>query len=163
MWANVSPDNRVMGRWIADTLNHCIWYEDGNKYLFQSKNPARFKGYSFPDDTILGTTIESNRYYPEISKAPAPLERKLALHYLDSPLMISIEPILDFDLDVMVKWIREITPKFVSIGADSGNNHLPEPSGEKVDALIEALKEFTEVKIKDNLKRLTPTHKGGTG
>jgi len=157
MWANVAPDNRVMGRWIADVLNHCIWYEDGNKYLFQSKNPVRFGGYSFPDNTILGTTIESNRYYPEISKAPAPFERKVALHWLDLPLMISIEPIMDFDLDVMVRWMEEIKPEFVSIGADSGNNHLPEPAGDKVKALIEALKEITEVKIKDNLSRLYNT------
>ena len=154
MWANVAPDNRVMGRWVADVLNHCICYEDGNKYLFQSKNPVRFLGYSFPENTILGTTIESNRYYPEVSKAPAPLERKLALHYLDLTLMVSIEPIMDFDLDVMGNWMREIKPEFISIGADSGNNNLPEPPVGKVKALIEELQNITEVKIKDNLKRL---------
>jgi len=154
VWANVSPDNRVLGRWIADILNHCIWYEDGNKYLFQSKNPGRFKGYSFPDDTILGTTIESNRYYPEISKAPAPLERKLALHYLDLPLMVSIEPIMDFDLDVLVQWVKEIAPEFVSIGADSKGHNLPEPTGDKVKHLISELMEITTVKTKVNLNRL---------
>ena len=69
-------------------------------------------------------------------------------------IMVSIEPIMDFDLEVMVKWMQEIKPEFVSIGADSGNNHLPEPTPEKVKALIEALQEFTFVKIKDNLKRL---------
>ena len=129
-------------------------------YLFQSKNPERFhNNFCFPMNTILGTTIETNRPYI-VSRAPGTMQRMEAMWRLDLPRTVTIEPIMDFDLDVIVDWIREIKPEFVSIGADSGNNHLPEPSGEKVDALIEALKEFTEVKIKDNLKRLTPTHKG---
>ena len=70
------------------------------------------------------------------------------------PKMVSIEPIIDFDLGDFIGWIKNISPKFVSIGADSGNNHLPEPSGDKVKALIEGLREFTEVKTKENLRRL---------
>jgi hypothetical protein len=34
------------------------------------------------------------------------------------------------------------------------NNHLPEPSPEKIAALIKALQPFTKVNLKDNLKRL---------
>ena len=68
--------------------------------------------------------------------------------------MVSVEPILDFDLLTMVCWLKIIKPEFVSIGADSGNNHLPEPSGDKVKALIEGLKAFTEVKVKNNLNRI---------
>lgn len=48
----------------------------------------------------------------------------------------------------------EINPKFVSIGADSKKHNLPEPSKEKIEALIRELSLFTEVKIKDNLRRL---------
>jgi hypothetical protein len=44
--------------------------------------------------------------------------------------------------------------KQVNIGADSGNNHLPEPSKEKVLQLIEALKEFTVIDQKRNLNRI---------
>ena len=140
-------------QWIEKVLYHCRNWN--NKYLFQTKNPARFIDYTFPD-CILGTTIESDIYYPEISKAPAPLERKIALHYLPQsiPVMVSIEPIMEFNLETMVKWMQEIKPQFVSIGADSQHHNLPEPSSDKVKALIEALKEFTEVKIKDNLKRV---------
>jgi len=36
----------------------------------------------------------------------------------------------------------------------SGRNHLPEPPPDKIKALIEALSPITQVKIKDNLKRL---------
>ena len=157
MWGSFIPD-----QWIERTILHCFDHNK-NHYLFQSKNPIRFLCYTdiFPDVVLLGTTIETNRHYDFISFSPKTEERRYAIQELNYPIMISIEPILDFDLNVMVKWIREIKPEFVSIGADSSYNYLPEPSSEKVEALIEALKEFAEVKIKDNLKRLTPTHKGG--
>ena len=50
--------------------------------------------------------------------------------------------------------INEITPYFVSIGADSSHNNLLEPPAWKIKKLKEELEKFTEVKIKDNLKRL---------
>lgn len=149
MWAKEIP---VI--WLLDVVSKCL--NTTNQYLFQTKNPSKFvqMGEYLSEKWLLATTIESNRYYPEISKAPAPSERKLAFHYLKQPLMVSIEPIMDFDLDVMVRWMQEINPEFISIGADSGNNHLPEPTPDKVKALINALREFTEVKAKDNLRRL---------
>ncbi len=149
MWAK----NVAFGD-ISTILSRCRDWD--NEYLFQSKNPSRFIDYCFPAKTILGSTIESNRYYPEISKAIAPAERKLAYHYFPQSIktMVSIEPIMDFDLDILTGWIKDIKPQFVSIGADSGNNHLPEPSGDKLKALIESLKTITEVKLKDNLCRL---------
>lgn len=69
----------------------------------------------------------------------------------DFPVMLSIEPIMDFDLDVFVSNLSRVHWEFVSIGADSKNHHLPEPTPEKVRALITELEKFTEVKIKDNL------------
>ncbi len=67
---------------------------------------------------------------------------------------VTIEPIMDFDLEEMVELIKKCNPQQVNIGADSGNNHLPEPPKEKIFKLIEALSSFTTVKQKDNLKRL---------
>ncbi len=152
MWAQ-----SIDGYWIAQVLDHCIRYPE-NTYLLQSKNPRRFPEfkhwYEMPNNFILGTTIETNRMYPRLmGEAQSTYYRYLSMTTLKCHKMVSIEPIMDFDLDVMVHWMKEIKPQFVSIGADSGNNHLPEPSGEKVKALIEALKEFTEVRIKDNLRR----------
>jgi len=151
MWANDIPTE-----WIADVLYMCREFD--NTYLFQTKNPARFVMwrtdlFPFPEKTVLGATIETDREYC-ISKAPSPLQRMEAMAQVSLPKMISIEPIMDFGLPMFVHWMQRIKPEFVSIGADSGNNHLPEPSGDKIKALIEALKEFTEVKIKDNLKRI---------
>jgi len=68
--------------------------------------------------------------------------------------MVTIEPIMDFDLIELVTIIKNIKPEWVNIGADSKGHNLPEPSKEKINALIEELKKITEVKIKDNLKRL---------
>ncbi len=69
-------------------------------------------------------------------------------------ILLTIEPILDFDLKEFVDMIRDINPKWVNIGADSQRHNLPEPTREKVDDLIKELKKFTEIKEKSNLKRL---------
>ncbi len=143
----------ISSNWKYKILHHCEEYPK-NCYLFQTKNPGGFGGWQFPPDTILGITLESNRC-SNVSKAPCPCFRYIPLAGMNYPKMVSIEPIMDFDLDVMVEWMKEIKPQFVSIGADSGNNHLPEPPLDKVMALIRALREITEVKLKDNLKRIT--------
>lgn len=135
----------------------------GNVYLLQTKNPGRFINFCYPKNSILGTTIETNRSTKDISKAPIPFYRYLAMKHLQDhwffkrnncKKMISIEPIMDFDLKIFIHWFREIKPNFVSIGADSKNHNLQEPPAWKVKKLIEELKKFTEVKIKDNLKRI---------
>jgi len=152
MWADA-----INGCWISTILDHCWAYPDNN-YLFQSKNPSRFPMFEHWKEIrhfILGTTIETNRTYShEVYKAPYRRDRYLAMTSIKSPKIVSIEPIMDFDNDILVQWISDIEPTFVSIGADSGRNGLPEPSPDKVVALIEALKGITEVKIKDNLSRL---------
>ena len=90
--------------------------------------------------------------------SPPPLERIhefKTLRYASYDKYITIEPIMDFDLETMVNEIKEImTVKQVNIGADSGKNKLPEPPKEKILALIEELEKFTTVKIKTNLNRL---------
>jgi len=144
----------VLDEWIDSTLEHCRNYPQ-NTYLFQSKNPLRFIDWEndFPPTTILATTIESNRSLIQ-PNCPSPTERVGAMVGITNRKTVTIEPIMDFDLDVMVDWIKQIAPKFVSIGADSKGHHLPEPSGDKIRALIAELEEITQAKQKDNLKRL---------
>lgn len=148
MWAK-----EVSSNWKYKVLQHCEKYLT-NRYLFQTKNPSGFGGWQFPPNTILGITLESNRAIMDISKAPLPLARVVAFATLNYPKMVSIEPILDFDLDLLVSEISMIAPEFVSIGADSQRHHLSEPSGGKIRELIDALQGITIVKQKDNLKRL---------
>lgn len=108
-------------------------------FLIQSKDPLTFdRGVVLPINLIVGTTIETNRddLYEGISKAPPPSERYKAFLEVDHPYkMVTCEPVIDFDVDTMVEWIRNINPVMVWIGYDSKNNYLPEPALEKVKAL----------------------------
>jgi hypothetical protein len=150
MFASDVPDE-----WIVRVLEYCRGFD--NKYLFQSKNPDRMTDFLslFPKKSVLGTTIESNRDY-EICKAPGPEERALFLKTVGNPFekMVTIEPIMDFDLEPMIDLIRSTGPSWVNVGADSKGHKLSEPSPEKLRALIVGLEEFTQVKIKKNLNRL---------
>ena len=160
MWAEKVPDE-----WILRVLEQCKLYGE-NKYVFQSKNPGRFfHAFScgvdimkkFPGQTILGTTLESNRDYGQGTFAPPPHVRTIAL--VDDRLgsfkkMVSIEPIMAFDHNVFLDWLRDIKPAFVSIGADSKSHNLPEPTASELDNFVVALRDITEVKLKKNLDRL---------
>ncbi len=149
----------LFGEWVPEQaikgiLNYCK--EFSNTYLFQSKNPSRIAEFVdfLPEESVVGTTLETNRNY-HISKAPEPYQRyKDFLEVNWSRKMVSIEPIMDFDLEQFVEWIRTVNPEFVSIGADSKNNNLMEPDSEKIENLKEKIQEFTEIRAKRNLKRL---------
>lgn len=141
--------------WINNTLSHCSRFD--NRYLFQSKNPKRFADFDLPNKSVVCTTIETNRWYPEIMQnAPHPKERAEAMAEASKqyPTFVTIEPILDFDLDELLALIKQCNPKQVNIGADSKGHHLPEPDRGKIIRLIKELKKFTKIEKKDNLWRL---------
>ena len=143
--------------WILKTLKHCEQHD--SRYLFQSKNPARILDFiSHPvfKKSVICTTIETNRWYGFMGDAPTTIERANAMSKLAKYVttFVTIEPIMKFDLDELHRLIRLCSPRQVNIGADTGNNKLPEPSNEDILALITELEAFTKVKQKDNLKRL---------
>ena len=111
-----------------------------------------------PAESTIGTTIESNRWYEEMGNAPHPIVRAsvLALKQIRMfETMLTIEPVMDFDTDFMVEIVKAVNPTWINIGANTNSKvKLPEPEPEKIQKLIERLKEITEVKIKPNLKRL---------
>ena len=153
MWAE-----SISQEWIFKTLIHCIKHFE-NKYLFQSKNPYRiYKFRSFiPENSIVGTTIESSRYHPQMGTAPAIPKRARYMNELAKDgfeTMVTIEPIMNFGIDALSALVALCRPKWVNIGADSCSHKLPEPEPEKVLELIAELSKFTEVKIKKNLKRI---------
>jgi len=144
--------------WIRSIINHTLVYPR-NTYVFQTKNPMRY--YNFlellPHDAILGTTIESNRIYPGLSKAPVPRERTLAMIGLPDKFkkFLTIEPVLQFDVEILGRWISDIRPDFLNLGADSKGFGLPEPTVEKIMELTNWLKEEgIELREKHNLQRL---------
>lgn len=146
----------IPATFIHMILAHCAQWPD-NTYVFQTKNPARYQSFLefIPHDSILGTTIETNRDTSAISNAPQPIVRYQAMILLETRKFVTIEPVLDFDVVTLAKWILLINPQFVNIGADSKDHGLPEPSIEKVDQLIAFLKtNGIEIREKHNLNRL---------
>jgi hypothetical protein len=136
---------------------HCCEYRD-NIYLFQTKNPEPFNDFKdrFPPNRILGTTIESNRDY-ELSKVPNIKRRVNGIWMMKEQgfqVMVSIEPVPDFDIEKLLNMIKTIKHGFIFIGADLKKHYLMEPLPEKIMALIHGMEEFTEVRVKSNLNRL---------
>jgi len=147
--------NDIPKKWIEMTIEYCN--KSDNCYFFQSKNPERFLEFTLPEKSVVCTTIETNRWYPEImNNAPHPEERAEAMQKTSSsyPAYVTIEPIMDFDLDELVGLIRKCNPRQVNIGADSKECNLPEPDRRKIFALINELQKFTRIEKKDNLWRL---------
>ena len=141
--------------WISKVLAHIAKYPK-NTYLFQTKEPVNYHEWTFYKNQILAITLESNRNY-QISTAREPRIR--SAYFWSIPhtrKMITIEPIMNFDLDIFVDMIvvNEGDLEQVNIGADSGHNNLDEPPKEKVFALINELEKFTKVHQKPNLKRI---------
>ncbi len=153
----------VPSQWIMRVLDYCKQQHDaGNKnaFLLQSKNPKRFLAFvnhPIAKRCVFGTTIESNRFYPEIMcNAPQIEERVEAMEKMANlgfATMVTAEPLLSFDLEQMLEYIKRCNPKKVNIGRNSYRNiELPEPSKEEVKLLIEGLKGISKIEIKKNAK-----------
>ena len=156
----------IPDKWIMRVLDHCAGFNDRragqkkNVYLFQSKNPSRF--LNFLDHrvfkhAIIGTTIETNRYYPEIMvNSPRIEDRADAMKAIAEKgfyTMITAEPLLDFDKKELVEIIRQCNPRFVNIGRESKRKvWVPEPTSEQVKELVAELREITKVAIKSNAR-----------
>ena len=156
--------NAVPGEWIVKTYDKCARYNE-NRYLFQSKNPGRFldpllMGHPLMQDKdriFFATTIESNRDYP-ISKAQSMLERVNAMTILREQgfrVMVTMEPIMEFDYEIVIDMMRKISPFQVNIGCNSSKDiQLPEPTRDEIIALVRELRTFTNVKLKSNSYRI---------
>ena len=130
-------------------------------YYFQSKHPRCLDQYigEFPRNSILVTTLETNRDegYERISKAPVPSRRFREFYQLWFPRkVVTIEPVMDFDHDEFLKWMIMLRDQgfleYVWFGYNSKPDevHLPEPSEDKSQRFVDALKEAgIEVKGKD--------------
>lgn len=117
------------------------------QYYFQSRQPEYFEQFIpyFPSNVILVTTLETNRDkgYATVSKAPIPSERYQQFLDLNYPRkVVTIEPVMDFDLDVFTNWITNLAPEYVWLGFNSRPRQvqLPEPSDWKIIAFAQALK-----------------------
>jgi protein gp37 len=154
LFADLVPDT-----FIDQIFHRCFLYSE-NQYVFQTKNPGRYlrlmsQGFCFPKG-ILGCTIESTSLMRDIATAPDTYDRVVAMKQLRYRKFITIEPIINnFDVKVFAGWIKQINPEFVNIGADSKKHNLPEPSADKIKALIAEIQNAgIEIREKHNLERL---------
>jgi len=137
--------------WILKVLEYTRRFPE-TYFVYLTKNPERYENFlnSMPKNTILGATIETNRdeMYLEskISRAALPSMRYNAMKELAwDKKFISIEPILDFDVNVFYEWIKDMSPFMVYVGYDYYDFKLPEPSLEKTNKLLEELSKTTLV------------------
>jgi protein gp37 len=139
----------VPSEWIVKVIE-ATRNSPSSYFLFLTKNPERYKEFLsiYPANLVLGATIETNRSLHAFSKAPPTFERYTAMRDLSyERKLISVEPIMDFDLDVFAEWIENIAPILVHVGYDNWHSCLPEPSLFKTEQLIDKLKAFTRVKL----------------
>ncbi len=144
----------LFGEWVPrEWILKVIEAVKGNPesyFLFLTKNPRRYFEFldCYPKNVVLGTTIETNKDYP-VSVAPSQIERYKMMSSLPwKNKLISMEPLLDFDLGTVIQWMGDINPSIVYIGYDNYGNRLPEPSLAKTVQLEATLKTFTRVRRK---------------
>lgn len=147
---------RVPTEYIQKVFEHVKKFPK-TTFLFLTKNPERYNDVgALPSNAVYGATIESDKITPEISSAPGIWSRAFGLWkakgVFNTRVMVSIEPVLDFNLDIFLTDLRIIQPEFVYLGIDNYNCGLPEPDINKVKKLIEGLQKFTDVKIKPTLE-----------
>jgi len=119
------------------------------RFLLLTKNPRRYLDFEMPPNVTLGCTVESNRSYPLVCKAPLQSERLEAMREVQrkfmNPIFISIEPIMDFNLHYFLENIERLSPWGVAVGYDNYGWKLDEPTLEKTEMLIRELQGFTRV------------------
>ena len=70
-------------------------------------------------------------------------------------VMVTIEPIMDFDHNSLVEMLRKIRPFQVKIGSNTNREiKLPEPTRDQIIALVQELRTFTNVELKSNSSRI---------
>ena len=138
----------VPAEWIEQVLDYCDGFD--NRYLFQSKNPARFLEYldhPVMRKSVLCTTIETNRFYPDIMRnAPLPRERAIAMQEIANygiPTYVTCEPLMKFDPAELVELVGICSPQQVNIGRNSRYDIiLPEPTANEVKMLKAELEQL---------------------
>lgn len=122
---------------ILERIRRC----SNRTFLIQTKNPIVFENYDFPENVLLAITLETNRDL-FISKAPSPPKRANIFAKLDFPSdrkIVTIEPIIQFDLLPFVAMIRKIHPQRVYVGYDTRKTGLMQPRIVQTKALMKYL------------------------
>jgi hypothetical protein len=146
MFGNFVPDD-----WIKKVLKHIRQFPEAD-FLFMTKNPKRYLDLLqyIPKNAILGVTLETTNdeivQTDKVSIAPLPSERYQSIKALEwDRKIVSIEPILDFDLNTFIKWVEDINPFIVYVGYDNYSHKLREPTLKQTNKLLSMLPETSLV------------------
>jgi DNA repair photolyase len=138
----------LFGYWVPTEIIQQVFIAISNspaKFLLLTKNPERYRqlisiGVSVPSNCILGCTVESDvDHLSSGMQERARLMVMMELRLMGYPTMLSVEPIMDFDLEPFVNKIIKAKPEFVAVGYDNYGNGLVEPSFSKTIHLIHYL------------------------
>ncbi len=151
----------IPSEWITKVMDYCYQANSkgqNNIFLLQSKNPKRFLEFiehPIIKRCIFCTTLETNRYYPEIMRNAPKIEERVEameeISRLEFPALITAEPLMQFDHDEFLSLIKRCKPRWVNIGRNTARDvKLPEPKREEVKKLIADLEMFTKVHQKSN-------------
>ena len=130
------------------------------KFLSLTKNPIRYLEFKkvLPPNMILGCTIESDIDYPVYSNAPLQSERIKVMLEIANDInlshykrFISVEPILNFNMDSFFYSLQFIMPYMVAIGYDNHRHHLNEPLLYRTLELIKRLEKVYYHVKRENL------------
>lgn len=138
----------VLDEWIGMLLTFIRDNDTNNKFLLQTKNPARFFDYiealeQIKDKVILGTTIETTWDTPW-SNAPPTHSRAHHLSwmkYKGFKTFLSLEPLSTFNQTGMHSWISTIRPEAVEIGLENYTSFLEKPPKQRILELLVFLRE----------------------
>ena len=163
---------KVKSEWIKQVFDFCYKnnqidiFGEKAKFLLQTKNPERLlEFFNHPllnpenDEIIICTTLETNRHlHKYMQNAPAPRQRAEAMAKIANQgikTYVTIEPIMDFDLEEFVELIRMCRPEQVNIGKNTSKvATVPNPTIQNTVALVKELLKFTNVEIKSNSGQL---------
>jgi len=145
----------VPDEWILEILK-VVKADRNTEFLSCTKNSPRYLQLAetygwkiFPENLWFGTTIETNRSIAnQFTKAPSVYKRYRAMTEVPKEKkFLSIEPKMNCDPKVLVRWAEDMEIKIVEVGADNYGNNLPEPEGWKVKELLTGLEQTCDLVV----------------
>lgn len=162
----------VKDEWIKSVLDFCFEKtvnqspQERTRFMFQTKNPQHLLQFiSHPlfnverKQVVVCTTLETNRHYPDLmNNAPLPQARAEAMEAIAKAgieTYVTIEPIMNFDLNEFIMLIKRCNPAQVNIGKNTNKEVKMPPHLKlgKIADLILQLRSFADVHIKKNANK----------
>lgn len=128
---------------MVNQIIYAIEEQPDVTFLLLTRNPRYMWLMETPKNCIVGATIETDVNYSDLTKAPTPRQRILAMRDIAQDgynrVFICVEPIKKFNAG-FEDLIIPLKPWAVAVGYDNYHNHFPEPSLAETKNFIEKLR-----------------------